>query len=59
MLNVKLGQLYRKWTASIVVANLLNRFYYESLSYYRDPFVSGEKIPEPWRSFFVQVKYNF
>ncbi len=59
LLNVKLGLLYRKWTASIVVDNLLNRFYYESLSYYRDPFASGEKIPEPGRNFFVQVRYSF
>ena len=29
LLNVKLGLLWRKWTASIVVDNLLSRFYYE------------------------------
>ena len=32
LLNVKLGLLWRKWTASIVVDNLLSRFYYENLS---------------------------
>jgi iron complex outermembrane receptor protein len=59
LLNAKLGVLYRKWTASFVVDNLLNRFYYESLSYYRDPFASGVKVPEPGRNFFGQVKYSF
>ncbi len=59
LLNVKLGLLWRNWTASIVVDNLLNRFYYENLSYYRDPFASGVKIPEPGRNFFGQVKYGF
>jgi iron complex outermembrane receptor protein len=59
LLDVKLGLLCRKWTASIVVDNLLNRFYYENLSYYRDPFASGVKIPEPGRNFFAQVKYSF
>ena len=59
LLNVKLGLLWRKWTASIVVDNLLDRFYYENLSYYRDPFASGVKIPEPGRNFFGQVKYGF
>ena len=59
LLSVKLGLLCRKWTASIVVDNLLNRFYYENLSYYRDPFASGVKIPEPGRNFFAQVKYGF
>jgi iron complex outermembrane receptor protein len=59
LLNAKLGLLYRKWTGSIVVDNLLNRFYYENLSYYRDPFASGVKVPEPGRNFFGQVKYSF
>jgi len=59
LLNVKLGLLCRKWSASIMVDNLLNRFYYENLSYYRDPFASGVKIPEPGRNFFGQVKYSF
>lgn len=56
---MKLGLLCRKWTASIVVDNLPNRYDYESLSYYRDPFASGVKIPEPGRNLFGQVKYNF
>jgi iron complex outermembrane receptor protein len=59
LLNVKLGLLWGKWTASIVVDNLLNRFYYENLSYYRDPFASGVKVPEPGRNFFGQVRYSF
>lgn len=59
LLNVRLGLLWRKWTASVVVDNLLNRFYCENLSYYRDPFASGVKIPEPGRNFFGQVKYGF
>ncbi|MGB7847342.1 MAG: TonB-dependent receptor [Candidatus Acidiferrum sp.] len=59
LLNLKLGILSRKWTASLVVDNLLNRFYYENLSYYRDPFASGVKVPEPGRNFFAQVKCSF
>jgi iron complex outermembrane receptor protein len=59
LLNVKLGLLYRKWSASLVVDNLFDRFYYENLSYYRDPFASGVKVPEPGRNLFAQVKYSF
>lgn len=59
LLNVKLGLFYRKWSASLVVDNILDRFYYENLSYYRDPFASGIKVPEPGRNLFAQVKYNF
>jgi iron complex outermembrane receptor protein len=59
LLNVRLGLLWRKWAASIVVDNLLNRFYYENLSYYRDPFASGVRIPEPARNLFGQVRFRF
>lgn len=59
LMNAKLGLLFRRWTVSFVVDNLLNRFYYENLSYYRDPFASGVKVPEPGRNFFTQVKYSF
>ncbi len=59
LLNVKLGLLWRNWTASILVDNLLDRFYYENLSYYRDPFASGVRVPEPGRNFFGQLRYSF
>jgi iron complex outermembrane receptor protein len=59
LLNIKLGFTHRKLSASFTVDNLLNRFYYEHLSYYRDPFAAGVKIPEPGRNFFAQIRYSF
>ncbi len=59
LLNIKLGATYRKLSASFTVDNLLNRFYTEYLSYYRDPFASGVKVPEPGRNFFAQLRYSF
>jgi iron complex outermembrane receptor protein len=59
LLNFKLGFTHRKLSASFTVDNLLNRFYYEHLSYYRDPFAAGVKIPEPGRNVFAQVRYSF
>ena len=59
LMIVKIGLIQQKRSASPVMDNLLNRFYYEYLSYYRDPFASGGKIPEPGRNFFGQLKYNF
>jgi iron complex outermembrane recepter protein len=59
LMNVKLGLSYRKLSASFAVDNLLNHYYYEHLSYYRDPFASGIKVPEPGHSFFGQVKLSF
>jgi iron complex outermembrane receptor protein len=43
----------------VISPHLLDHAYYEHLSYYRDPFSSGVKVPEPGRNFFVQVKYAF
>ena len=59
LMNLKLGLTHGKLVASFMVENLLNRYYFEHLSYYRDPFSSGVKIPEPGRNFFGQVRYNF
>jgi iron complex outermembrane recepter protein len=58
LLNIKLGFTHRKLSGSFTVDNLLNRFYYEHLSYYRDPFAAGVKVPEPGRNFFAQLRYT-
>ena len=59
LLNFKLGFTHQRLSTSFTIDNLLNRFYYEHLSYYRDPFAAGVKIPEPGRNLFVQVRYSF
>jgi iron complex outermembrane receptor protein len=59
LLNLKFGVTHRRLSASFTLDNLLNRFYYEYLSYYRDPFAAGVKIPEPGRNVFAQVRYSF
>jgi iron complex outermembrane receptor protein len=59
LLNIKLGFTHGKLSGSFTADNLLDRFYYEYLSYYRDPFASGVKVPEPGRNFFVQLRYSF
>jgi len=59
LLNVKLGFTHRRLSGSFTLDNLLNRFYYEHLSYYRDPFAAGVKVPEPGRNYFAQLRYSF
>lgn len=59
ILNFKLGATYKKLSASFTFENMLDRFYYEYLSYYRDPFEAGVKIPEPGRNYFLQLRYSF
>jgi iron complex outermembrane recepter protein len=58
-MNLKLGTTYKRFYAAFMVDNLLDKFYYEHLSYYRDPFRSGVRVPEPGRNFFAQVSYTF
>jgi iron complex outermembrane receptor protein len=41
------------------VTNLLDRMYVEHLSYQRDPFASGVKVPEPGRIVYANVQYTF
>jgi iron complex outermembrane receptor protein len=59
LLNLKLGITLRRWSASLTVDNLLDRYYFEYLSYYRNPFGAGVKLPEPGRNVFAQVRYSF
>jgi iron complex outermembrane receptor protein len=41
------------------IKNIFNRYYYEHLSYLRDPYATGMKIPEPGRNVFVQLTMKF
>ena len=54
--HTKLGVTYRKLRVNFGVDNLLDRFYYQNLSYVRDPFSAGIRLPEPGRSFFGEVR---
>ncbi len=59
VLNTKIGFFRSGLSINVGIDNLLNRFYYESFSYSRDPFRSGLKVPEPGRSVFVSASYRF
>ena len=59
LMDVKVGITYRKLYGSFIMDNLLNHFFYEHLSYFRDIHSSGVKVPEPGQNFFVQLKYSF
>jgi iron complex outermembrane receptor protein len=57
--NLRLGANVGGFTLTAGVANLFNRFYYESLSYQRDPYRSGVRVPEPGRTFFANLAWRF
>ena len=59
VLNVSAGARVRRLRAQAGVSNLLDRLYFEHLSYQRDPFRSGTRVPEPGRAVFVNVSAGF
>lgn len=59
ILNLKAGGEYGRFRVVVGVDNLFDKFYYEHLSYRRDPFSSGVKVPEPGRSFYLNGSYVF
>ncbi|MBZ5727089.1 MAG: TonB-dependent receptor [Acidobacteriia bacterium] len=59
LLGVKGGIHRKQWNLAAGVDNLLDRFYYSHLSYTRDPYRSGVRIPEPGRTLYLNVSYRF
>ncbi len=59
ILNLKTGAEYRNLRLIAGVENIFNKFYYEHLSYLRDPFSTGTKIPEPGRNLYLNISYVF
>lgn len=59
ILNVKAGFQLRNAKLFAGVRNAFDRTYYESLSYLRDPFASGVRVPEPGRVVYANVQAGF
>jgi len=57
--NLRLGANVGGFTLTAGVANLFDRLYTQSLSYQRDPYRSGVRIPEPGRTFFGNLAWRF
>ena len=57
--NARVGINFKRLAVAFGVYNIFDRFYYENLSYQRDPFRSGTRVYEPGRNFFINVSYRF
>ncbi len=55
--NLRVGARLHGFLVSVALGNLFDRFYYEHLSYLRDPFRSGARVPEPGRSLSMALSY--
>ncbi len=58
ILGFKTGIHHKQMNLSFGVDNLANRFYYEHLSFVRDPYRIGVRVPEPGRTFYVNISVN-
>ena len=57
--DLKAGYNYKALSVYAGIYNLFNKQYYNSLSYLRDPFTSGVKVPENGRNFYITVACKF
>ena len=57
--NLRAGFTIGSVGLTLGVENLFGRLYAEHLSYQRDPFRSGVKVPEPGRNVFVNLSYRY
>ena len=59
VVNLKGGIRYGRLSVTAGVNNIFDKLYYEHLSYLRDPFGTGVKLPEPGRELFLTVGFTF
>jgi iron complex outermembrane recepter protein len=59
IVNLRAGVTLRLFSIFAGVGNVFDRYYYESLSYQRDPFRSGAKVPEPGRAISLSAQFRY
>lgn len=55
VLGLRAGAAWRALTFTLGVANVFDRDYLQHLSYQRDPFRSGTRLPEPGRTLYANL----
>jgi iron complex outermembrane receptor protein len=59
VMNASAGLRRGRLRLTAGVTNVFDRLYVEHLSYQRDPFRSGVRVPEPGRSLFANASFRF
>jgi iron complex outermembrane receptor protein len=59
LLGLRGGLHHRRLNLAVGVDNALNRFYYDHLSFQRDPFRTGTRVPDPGRSVYLNLSLVF
>jgi iron complex outermembrane receptor protein len=59
VMNASAGIRQGRLRLTVGLVNVFDRFYTDHLSYQRDPFRSGVRVPEPGRSLFANASFRF
>jgi iron complex outermembrane receptor protein len=59
VMNLSAGLRQGRLRLALGVTNVFDRLYTDHLSYQRDPFRSGVRVPEPGRSLFANASFRF
>jgi iron complex outermembrane receptor protein len=59
VMNASAGLRQGRLRVTVGVTNAFDRLYTDHLSYQRDPFRSGVRVPEPGRSLFANASFRF
>lgn len=57
--DLKAGINWQHWDLTGGINNLFDKYYFSHLSYQRDPFQSGEKVPEMGLFLYLNLSYHF
>jgi iron complex outermembrane receptor protein len=57
--NARAGYTLGSFALTVGVENVFDRLYSQHLSYQRDPFRSGVKVPEPGRNVFANLSFRY
>ena len=58
LMGIRGGIHHERWNLAVGIDNLFDRFYYDHLSFQRDPFRTGIRIPDPGRSLYINLSIS-
>ena len=53
------GYTFGSFSLTVGVENVFDRLYAQHLSYMRDPYRSGVRVPEPGRNVFANLSFRY
>jgi iron complex outermembrane recepter protein len=57
--NLAISGKIRHFVVRMALNNLFDRYYIEHLSFQRDPFRNGARVPEPGRNLYVNIAFHY